>query len=334
MPTGAGGGLGAGQRLMGGGACWALGSCPADLTVCFSTGPCRGIPAGPPILPSMPQLPFTHARAPRVAGQGRERPPWMPRVSRAPEGDVACIQACRLDRGSVEELCQLLGPQLQPRVASRWSIPAVQKILMGLHCLATGTVQAEFASWQDSANRCVDLFLEAMLPHQREYIVFPTEEAQLWAVREAFCAVAGFPNVIGAVGTTLTPVGSSGWHCCHSLKVQATCDAQGLFPSVSAVFPSFAPDAQVFDGSGLQPKVASWPQGRGWLLGKEGPGGGLGVPGLGALLMGLLRLQVTAAIPCARTCSPRTPRTCRGTWPATTWPIGGPGWPSTGPWGS
>lgn len=204
----------------------------------------------------------------------------QPRIHEAPLTDLACIQTYRLDRGAVEELCQLLGPRLQSRVPTRRNIPVLQKILIALRYLGTGSFQGDVArqhgTAQSSASRCADAFLDAMLMHLPEFITFPAAEAQLCRLREEFYAIAGFPNVISAIDTTLvgisTPNNTSGTNRSRqhqqSLNVQATCDAQGLFTSVTAKFPGSVHDAQIFDASSLKTTLESWPEGSGWLLGR------------------------------------------------------------------
>ncbi|KAJ6655316.1 hypothetical protein lerEdw1_005508 [Lerista edwardsae] len=175
----------------------------------------------------------------------------------------AAEQAYRLDRDGVEELCQLLGPHLQPQVASGRNIPALQKLLMGLHCLAIGSFQEDVAHRHAASRRHA--------PPPPELIVFPTAEADLRAQQETFYAVAGFPGVIGAVDAThlgiLAPARAPALyrnrHHQPSLNIQATCSAQRLLTSVTTKFPSSVHDAQVFDSSDLQLALTMWPEDRG-----------------------------------------------------------------------
>lgn len=193
---------------------------------------------------------------------------------------MACIQTYRLDRGGVEELCHVLGPRLQPRVASERNIPALQKVLMALHYLATGNFQVEIAARhctsQSSASRCLLAFLDAMLENHQKFMYFPKEDAELQQARAGFHALAGFPNVIGAVDGThvaiLAPKGRAGMyrdrHHQYSMNMQACCDAQGAFINVSVMFPGSVHDAQAFEHCSVRRVVAAWPEGRGWLLGE------------------------------------------------------------------
>ncbi|KAJ6651616.1 hypothetical protein lerEdw1_020786 [Lerista edwardsae] len=205
----------------------------------------------------------------------------QPRIHEAPLSDVACIDAYRMDRGAVEELCLLLGPRLQSRVPTRRSIPVLQKVLIALHYLGTGSFQGDVArqhgTAQSSTSRCADAFLDAMLMHLPDFIAFPTAEAELRRLREEFCAVAGFPNVVSAIDSTLVGLaipqnlaGSYRSRQHQTLNVQATCDARGLFTSVVAKFPGSVRDAQIFDASTLKATLASWPEGEGWILGDCG----------------------------------------------------------------
>lgn len=49
-----------------------------------------------------------------------------------------------------------------------------------------------------SASPCVDAILDAMLCHSRDFIAFPTAEANVWGVQEGFCPMAGSPSVINS----------------------------------------------------------------------------------------------------------------------------------------
>lgn len=68
-----------------------------------------------------------------------------------------------------------------------------------------------------------------MLQHLNSYLTFPTAEEDQHQVRERFCAIAGFPNVIRCVKRThlsiLTPHILPTLYLNHSLKVEVTCDA-------------------------------------------------------------------------------------------------------------
>ncbi|XP_072844424.2 uncharacterized protein LOC110091519 [Pogona vitticeps] len=193
--------------------------------------------------------------------------------------DEECLTRFRLDRQAVQDLCTLLAPYLDGASASRRHIPTLQKVLIALQVLGTGSFQRmtgdNLRVSQSSVSRCLDAFLEAMLRHVHEHITFPTTDSELRRTRDAFFDIAGFPNVIGIVDCTHVPIIAPAdmpalyrnCHNFHSLNVQATCDASGCFTHVLAKFPGSVHDARIFQLSQLQRLLESWPEGKGWLLG-------------------------------------------------------------------
>ncbi|XP_070592669.1 uncharacterized protein [Erythrolamprus reginae] len=196
--------------------------------------------------------------------------------------DEECLTRFRLDRQAIQDLCTLLAPYLDGASASRRHIPTLQKVLIALQVLGTGSFQRmtgdNLRVSQSSVSRCLDAFLEAMLRHVHEHITFPTTDSELRRTREAFFDIAGFPNVIGIVDCTHVPIIAPAdmpalyrnCHNFHSLNVQATCDASGCFTHVLAKFPGSVHDARIFQLSQLQRLLESWPEGKGWLLGDSG----------------------------------------------------------------
>ncbi|XP_066471577.1 uncharacterized protein [Tiliqua scincoides] len=196
--------------------------------------------------------------------------------------DEECLTRFRLDRQAIQDLCTLLAPYLDGASASRRHIPTLQKVLIALQVLGTGSFQRmtgdNLRVSQSSVSRCLDAFLEAMLRHVHEHITFPTTDSELRRTREAFFDIAGFPNVIGIVDCTHVPIIAPAdmpalyrnCHNFHSLNVQATCDASGCFTHVLAKFPGSVHDARIFQLSQLQRLLESWPEGKGWLLGDCG----------------------------------------------------------------
>uniref|UniRef100_A0A8C6XI37 Putative nuclease HARBI1 n=1 Tax=Naja naja TaxID=35670 RepID=A0A8C6XI37_NAJNA len=224
---------------------------------------------------------------PSHLGLYNRRPPRRTRLIRMRThelqvSDEECLTRFRLDRQAIQDLCTLLAPYLDGASASRRHIPTLQKVLIALQVLGTGSFQRmtgdNLRVSQSSVSRCLDAFLEAMLRHVHEHITFPTTDSELRRTREAFFDIAGFPNVIGIVDCTHVPIIAPAdmpalyrnCHNFHSLNVQATCDASGCFTHVLAKFPGSVHDARIFQLSQLQRLLESWPEGKGWLLGDSG----------------------------------------------------------------
>lgn len=208
-------------------------------------------------------------------------PRWpAPPIATLALADTGCLTAFRLDRACIQELCLMLGPQLQRTRPSKRSTPVLQKILRGLHYLATGNLQGHVGRTGRvslfSARRDLGHFLEAVVHHCRRLIPFPTTERALSANREAFYAIAGFPGVLGALdGTHVSLLATRGRTCvycggCHrnAVNVIAACNAQGFFTYVYGSTPGALHSPQAFERSNLCVLLESQLVGQGWLLGK------------------------------------------------------------------
>ncbi|XP_060109813.1 putative nuclease HARBI1 [Heteronotia binoei] len=194
--------------------------------------------------------------------------------------DATCLDCFCLNRATIQELCEQLEASLCSQVTGPRPIPILQQVLIPLCFLATGSFQGVVAEVlevsQLSASHCLYSILDTMLQRLQQHMQFPTDEEELWTARAGFAAVAGFPNVMGAmdcmhfalVAPREDPMVYQNRHHFYSLNVQASSDHQGLFTDLVAKFPGSVHDAQIFMSLGLNCLLAAWPDGQGWLLGK------------------------------------------------------------------
>ncbi|XP_049918285.1 putative nuclease HARBI1 [Epinephelus moara] len=102
--------------------------------------------------------------------------------------------------------------------------------------------------------------LDAIISLAPTYIQFPYRHHQQAEIKRGFHAIAGFPNIIGAIDCTHIPISAPlgenegdyvDRHNRHSLNVQMTCDPNCLITSVDARWPGSVHDSRVFNESTL-----------------------------------------------------------------------------------
>ncbi|XP_029466582.1 putative nuclease HARBI1 [Rhinatrema bivittatum] len=133
---------------------------------------------------------------------------------------------------------------------------------------------------QSSVSRNLSQVLKAMMKKVRQYIVYPTDPAELQQILSAFMGIAGMPNVLGAIDCThiaFTPrldeesAFRNRKHF-HSMNVQVVCDARLRILNVVSNFPGSCHDAYILAHSSLATQFPEGKYGEGWLLGDGGYG--------------------------------------------------------------
>ncbi|KAJ8257285.1 hypothetical protein GJAV_G00183960, partial [Gymnothorax javanicus] len=109
------------------------------------------------------------------------------------------------------------------------------------------------------------------------FITFPGHH-NTQRIKEAFNAIAGFPNVLGCIDCThvqtQTPPGSVekdyvDQRSLHSLNVQMICEANHLITNIEAKWPGVVHDARIFRACPLAQRLAQ-KEFEGVLLGDRG----------------------------------------------------------------
>lgn len=144
----------------------------------------------------------------------------------------------RLTRAILLQLCEELRPALQRTTARSRAVPVPTLVLSTLGFLATGSFQREMADRsgvsQSTLSRAMPLVVDQIIRLSRRYIKFPYGAVEQANIKAQFAAIAGFPNVIGAIDCTHVAIKAPSHEeyayvnrkGVHSINVQIICDAQ------------------------------------------------------------------------------------------------------------
>ncbi|XP_051780670.1 putative nuclease HARBI1, partial [Erpetoichthys calabaricus] len=166
-------------------------------------------------------------------------------------------------RGEILYLKDLLAPYIRSQTRQSRALTTTQTVCIALRFLASGTFlytvgDAEHLSKSAVCQEIHKVCL-ALKHFLRVFIVFPGH-LRVQTIKEAFHAIAGFPNVIGALDCTQirikAPSGPNepdyvnrkGF---HSIKVQMICDASYLVSNVEGKWPGSVHDSRIFKESHL-----------------------------------------------------------------------------------
>ncbi|KAL2086050.1 hypothetical protein ACEWY4_017109 [Coilia grayii] len=159
------------------------------------------------------------------------------------------ISRFRFPRAILLELCAELSPGLERETARRHALPVPIQVLSTLRFLATGSYQRELADRsgmsQAAFSRTIPAVLNGIIRLSARYIEFPYNIVNQANIKAQFAAIAGFPNVIGAIDCThvAIKVPSEGEYAYvnrkhfHSINVQIICDAQMRLTNIVARWP-------------------------------------------------------------------------------------------------
>uniref|UniRef100_A0A9J7Z0A2 Putative nuclease HARBI1 n=1 Tax=Cyprinus carpio carpio TaxID=630221 RepID=A0A9J7Z0A2_CYPCA len=143
----------------------------------------------------------------------------------------------RFPRAILLELCSELRPVLERPSRRNHVLCVPVQVLTTLGHLATGTFQRELADrsgmLQSSLSRVMPYVWDAIVGMAPRYICFPYTQAEQANIKMQFAAIAGFPNVIGAIDCTHVAIKAPSENefafvnrkHFHSLNVQIICDA-------------------------------------------------------------------------------------------------------------
>ena len=178
------------------------------------------------------------------------------------------------------DLCHDLGPMLARDTRPTNALPVHIQLLSTLGFLATGTYQREVGDIsgisQPSMSRIMPAVLDAIISLAPDYIQFPYVDPQQAAIKRGFHAIAGFPNIIGAIDCThvaikapstneFNYVNRKGF---HSVNVQIVCDANLSLLNVVARWPGGTHDSFVMQNSSVGVRLQEGAVEDGWLIGE------------------------------------------------------------------
>ncbi len=161
------------------------------------------------------------------------------------------------------EICDMLRPQLERKDNRGGSLTVACQVAAALRYYASGSFQQIIGdtigmSQQSQSNviTSVSTALDSLID---DHIYFPTDPNELQIIKRGFHALAGFPNVIGAIDGTHIPIGRQkdddnqffnrkGF---RSLNVQACCDHNGVYTSILVKYPGSSHDSYILKCSNL-----------------------------------------------------------------------------------
>jgi len=188
-------------------------------------------------------------------------------------------QITRLTRDAVEELCELLRDDLERQTRCTNALTVENQLLCGLQFLSSESFQwmvgRSCGLSQPSCSRAVAIVTETLCRRAGDYIRFPTTPSVVNTVKQSFHALAGVPNVIGAIDGTHIAIKAPKDHeeayvnrkGVHTLNVQAVCDAEMRILDVVARWPGSSHDSFIWKNSSLHTLMERGYNRDGWLLG-------------------------------------------------------------------
>lgn len=187
----------------------------------------------------------------------------------------------RFPRAILLELCSELRPVLERPSRRNHALCVPVQVLTTLGHLATGTFQRELADRsgmsQSSLSRVMPYVWDAIVGMAPRYIRFPYTQAEQANIKMQFAAIAGFPNVIGAIDCTHVAIKAPSENefafvnrkHFHSLNVQIICDAHMSLTNVVARWPGSTHDSYILSNSSVGNRLQTGAVRDGWLLGKS-----------------------------------------------------------------
>ncbi|XP_056619728.1 putative nuclease HARBI1 [Triplophysa dalaica] len=177
--------------------------------------------------------------------------------------DSVIVERYRFSREGVIYIIHLLEPHITCSTRRSRALTTAQTVCIGLRFFASGTFLYTIGDAENlgksavcRAIRKVYLALKQFLGF---FVVFPSH-LRPQVVKQNFFAIAGFPNVIGAIDCTHVPikappgpnegdfVNRKGF---HSVNVQMVCDSMFHITNVEAKWPGSVHDSRIFRESHL-----------------------------------------------------------------------------------
>ncbi|XP_065123989.1 putative nuclease HARBI1 isoform X2 [Paramisgurnus dabryanus] len=160
-------------------------------------------------------------------------------------------------------LCRLLEQHIKNPTRRSHAISVPQMLCIALRFFASGTYlyavgDAEKIS-KITVCRTIRRVVLALQRYINTFIAFPGH-LPTDAIKEGFYKIAGFPEVIGAIGCTHIAISRPAKEIeanymnrkfTHSINVQMTCDHQYMITSLDARWPGSVHDSQIFRNSVL-----------------------------------------------------------------------------------
>ncbi|XP_061188738.1 putative nuclease HARBI1 [Saccostrea echinata] len=145
--------------------------------------------------------------------------------------DMDIIHRYRLDRRTIISIIDIVQERLERPTKRSRSLPDSLQVFAALRFLASGSqyrmIGDTLGISKPSVCRSIDEVIN-VLCRTLNIIKFPTGDAETTRTKVGFHAIAGFPNVLGAIDGTHIPVTDEHLYVCrkgyHSISVQAIAD--------------------------------------------------------------------------------------------------------------
>jgi len=193
--------------------------------------------------------------------------------------DDELFQSTRFPRRAVHELIDLLRDDLERQTERSHAVPVETQVLAALQFYSSGSFQwmvgRSTGLSQASVSRVITGVTDALCNLAGRTITFPLTRQTITDNKQAFSAIAGFPNVIGAIDCTHIPIKSPANNeeayvnrkNIHTINVQAVCDANMRLLDVVAKWPGGTHDSFIWRSSSLHQLFEDGHLQSGWLLG-------------------------------------------------------------------
>jgi len=126
--------------------------------------------------------------------------------------DEELFQSTRFPRHAVYELIHLLHDDLKRQTERSHAVPVDTQVLAALQFYSSGSFQwmlgRSAGLSQASISRIITAVTNAVCKLANTAIKFPLNQQAITNNKQAFSAIAGFPNVIGAIDCTHIPIKS------------------------------------------------------------------------------------------------------------------------------
>ena len=193
--------------------------------------------------------------------------------------DEELFQSTRFPRHAVYELIHLLHDDLKRQTERSHAVPVDTQVLAALQFYSSGSFQWMLSRSaglsQASISRIITAVTNAVCKLANTAIKFPLNQQAITNNKQAFSAIAGFPNVIGAIDCMHIPIKSPQENedafvnrkGIHTINVQAVCDANMRLLDVVAKWPGGTHDSFIWRSSSLHQLFEDGYIQGGWLLG-------------------------------------------------------------------
>ncbi|KAM7297958.1 putative nuclease HARBI1 [Ixodes scapularis] len=197
--------------------------------------------------------------------------------------DVDFITRFRLSKDATIRLLSRIEHAIAFDGLRNCPLSPINQLLVALRFYATGTFQVVLGDlWgvhKSTVCRVVKRVTHAIAALARDFISFPTTEAERRTVSEGFYSMQGFPGVVGAIDCTHVPIQSPGGDHAElyrnragyfSINVQTVSDHQLCIRNIVVRWPGSVHDSTIFGNSALKALFESGQMNESILLGDGG----------------------------------------------------------------